>query len=607
MRAVGEQQVAMGYLQEGRTSWHRAAVRLLRLLRPHRAPLALAMAVMVAGVAIGLVPPLIIREIIDVAIQGRNPQLLLWLSAALTLFPLGGAVLSIGQNYLNVVVVQKVLDDLRVALYEHSQQLGVSYFVNHQSGEIHSKLLADVSAAQSVVSNLISGQVVNIVTLGLALAAMTSMNWRLTLISALVLPAFALPVVAFGRRTYTAVTAMQNAWAKLTARLGESLTLSSMLVITTFGSKKHEAQRFAEISGDLRDASVKLTVAGQGLMVIAAAAAAVGPALLYGYGGYLSILGKVQIGTIIAFASYLNKIYAPASSLAGVNTSILGGLAVLNRIFNFLDTPSSIPEVVEPTFAPAVAPSVLEFRDVYYSYEAHAEVLHGVSFVARPDKVTAIVGPSGSGKSTLLALAARFHLPDCGAVLLRGVPIGDIVEDQLRREVCIVTQDVFLFHDTLENNLRYGNPDATWSELNDAVEVARLGDVVRRLPGGLQTVVGERGLRLSGGEKQRVAIARAILRNPEVMLLDEATSSLDSISERRVQEGLRQWGRGRTVLMAAHRLSTVMVADHIIVVQGGRVVEEGQHEELLCRQGLYADLYSEQLRAGALTGEEMSS
>lgn len=609
MHAVWEQRRSLGYMEQGKPT-KETARRLLATLRPHRRLIAGALALTVLGVVLGLIPPLLMRQIIDGAIRQRNYPSLWWLAAGLLAFPAVGAVVSVGQSYLNAVVAQTVIHDLRAAMYRHGQRLGIRFFTNTPGGEIHSRLVNDLNAVQNVLSRTMTGLFVNALTVTLTLATMFVINWQLALAAALVLPAFALPVLSFGRRTYDAINRTQESMSQMTAHLEETLTLSGILVVTSFGTRPREADRFTGYSASVRTNQVHQSMVGQWLSMLVRILSALGPALLYGYGGYLVITHRAELGTIVAFATYLVQLYSPASSLAGSNTTLIGGLALFDRIFRFLDLPADVPEPSAPRALPGPAgtsPLALEFDRVQFGYKPSEEVLHGVSFTAEPGQLTAVVGPSGAGKSTILALAARFYDPEAGTVRLGGVSLAELAEGDLRAAMSVVTQELYLFHTTLADNIRYGRPTADDAAVQQAAEAAQLGDLIAALPAGLQTVVGERGYRLSGGEKQRVAIARAILRNPSVLLLDEATSSLDSHAERLIQEALERLFQGRTVVAIAHRLSTVLAADQILVVDGGRIRERGRHAQLLRQGGLYAGLYHEQFDPGLSDGVEAAA
>lgn len=608
MHGVWEQSRSLRYLEGGSRPTKETAKRLLHILRPHRLKIAGVLSFTMVAVVLGLIPPLLMRQIIDTAIKLHNFHLLLWLSLGLLVFPALAAVDTVAQNYLNAVVTQSLVHDLRTAMYAHGQKLGISFFTKTPGGEIHSRLINDLNAVQNVLRNTLTGLFVNALTVTLTLTTMFVINWKLALAAALVLPAFALPVMSFGRRTYDAINNTQASLSELTGHLEETLTLSGMMVVKSFGTRAREADRFSAFSAAVRTHTVRQSMVGQWLGMVVRILSALGPALLYGYGGYLVMTHRAQLGTVVAFATYLVQLYNPASALAGSNTSLLGGLALFDRIFQFLDLPIDVPEPTHPAALQVhagVTPLGMAFSDVVFGYKTEEEVLHGVSFEARPGQLTAIVGPSGAGKSTILSLAARFYDPQRGLVKLAGLPVNTLSEEAFRSAVSVVTQELFLFHTTLEANVRYGRPTATDSEVREAVAAAQLDELVQSMPEGLATVVGERGYRLSGGEKQRVAIARAILRNPSVLLLDEATSSLDSHAERLIQEALQRLFEGRTVMAIAHRLSTVLAAHQILVLEKGQIVERGTHAELLDQGGVYASLYHEQFDPG-LSGDDGS-
>jgi ATP-binding cassette subfamily B protein len=504
------------------------------------------------------------------------------------------------------VVAQGIIADLRRKLYDHTQSLGLDFFTWTPAGEIQTRFLNDAGNLQAVLTQTFFGTLANLVTVIGTLVVMAFIDWQLTLVAALALPAFAFPVLHFGRRRYAAVEVAQEALGDLTNVLNETLSLSGAVVVKSFGTEDRESARFADVNDRARKAQVAQILEGQWLVVIVQVLAALGPALLYTYGAYLVIHGQIQLGTIVAFATYMAQLYSPASSLAGANASLLGGLAMFDRVFQMLDIPPTVPEAVRPTPLPARPTSGIQFEQVEFRYPTGvgrenlgAEVLHDISFTAAPGRLVALVGPSGAGKSTILSLAARFYDPTDGRILLDGVPLTSVERHELRERLAVVTQDVFLFHATLRENIAYGAPEASEADINAVVEAAQLHDLVERLPDGLETVVGERGFRLSGGEKQRVAIARALLRQAPYLLLDEATSSLDSQAERRIQLALERLIQGRTVLAIAHRLSTIQRADLILVVQDGGIVERGTHHELLQHSGLYEELYYAQFAPDA--------
>jgi len=594
MGTLWNQQRSIRYLREGKPDVSRTLVQVWESLRVYRWQLALGTLVMILGVGVGLIPPLLIRELIDTAIPQHHLQLILLLGGGLVLFPVGSALLGLGQNYLSIIIAQGMIADLRERLYRHTQSLGLDFFTWTRAGEIHTRFLNDAGGLQNVLTQSFLGTFANLITLVGTLAVMLSINWQLALVTAVALPAFAFPILHFGQRRYTAMERAQAALGELSVVLEETLSLSGAIVVKSFGTEEREAQRFNAVNANVRREQVAQLLVGQWLSVVVQSLAVLGPALLYTYGAYLVITHQVALGTIVAFATYLTQLYAPASSLAGANATLLGGLALFDRVFQYLEIPVSVPEPATPHPLPPTPQEGITFERVSFCYPgqaSHKEVLHDVSFTAPLGQLTALVGPSGAGKSTLLSLAARFYDPTSGTVRLDEIALPDIAQHDLRRRLAVVTQELFLFHASLHENICYGVPEASRAEVEAVVDAAQLHDLLDRLPDGLDTIVGERGYRLSGGEKQRVAIARALLCQAPYLLLDEATSSLDSQVERRIQAALEKLVEGRTVIAIAHRLSTVQRADQILVVQQGRIVERGTHETLLRQSGLYQRLY----------------
>ena len=607
MATLWQQQRSMRYLSEGKPDISGTLALVWKSLRGYRRQLVLGTVVTILGVGVGLIPPLLIRELIDTAIPRHDLTLILLLGGGLILFPVGSALLGLGQNYLSIVIAQGMIADLRERLYRHVQSLGLEFFTWTRAGEIHTRFLNDAGGLQNVLTQSFVGTFANLVTLVGALVIMLIIDWRLALVAALALPAFAFPILHFGRQRYAAMERAQAALGDLSVSLEETLSLSGAIVVKSFGTEEREAGRFNVVNERVRREQVAQLVVGQWLSVIVQSLAALGPALLYTYGAYLVITHQVALGTIVAFATYLAQLYAPASSLAGANATLLGGLALFDRVFQYLEVPPSVPEPLEPRPLPPQPQEGITFDHVSFKYPGKAsnkEVLHDVSFAAPLGQLTALVGPSGAGKSTLLALAARFYDPTSGSVRLDGIPLSEIARHDLRRRLSVVTQELFLFHASLQENICYGFPDASKAEVEAVVQAAQLQDLLERLPDGLDTIVGERGYRLSGGEKQRVAIARALLCQAPYPLLDEATSSLDSQVERLIQAALEKLVKGRTVIAIAHRLSTIQRADQILVVQQGHIVERGTHETLLRQSGLYQRLYVAQF---APESEQMPS
>jgi ATP-binding cassette subfamily B protein len=579
--------------------------RIAGLFRPYWR-LELAALVAVGAVAgLGVLPPLLLRAVIDRGILGRDLALLGWLVAGLVLVGVAGGLAGVWLTYLNATIGQGIVHDLRLQVYASLRRQGMRFFTRSRAGELVSRIQSDVGGVQNVVSQTLSQALSNLLVVGSTLAVMASLDWSLTLISLAVLPLFVYPTRRVGTIRRELATARQERVAQLSSMAQETLGVSGALLVRTFGRDEHEIRRFAGASEELRRVSVRESMVGRWFFMTIQVFWAIAPAVVLLVGGHRAVAGTLTIGDVMAFTALQNRLFAPINQLLGVHVDVQASLALFERIFEYLDLE---PDVVERPGAIALHRPVghVRFEDVSFSYRDGLPVLRGVSFDALPGTVTALVGPSGAGKSTIAALVSRLYDPDAGRVLLDGIDLRDLTLASVADAVGVVSQDVFLFHATVRENLLYARPDATEEEMVEAARAAQIHELIQRLPEGYDTVVGERGYRLSGGEKQRVAIARAILKDPRVLVLDEATSSLDSRSERLVQRAVARLLRGRTAIVIAHRLSTVLAADQILVVDGGRIVERGRHAELLAAGGLYARLYREQFAGQPPLAEVLS-
>ncbi len=567
--------------------------------------------------------PLCVRGIIDHALASDPVdlwllQLLVGAMVALTVI---SSLISMLQSYLSARVGQSMMCDLRNGLYTHLQRMSLHFFTATRAGEIVSRINNDVGAVQGVATGTVVSIAQNVFRATATITAMFLLNWQLAVLALVIVPAFYFPTRVVGKIRHKLSTATQEEQALLVGFMQERLHVGGMLLTKLFGQSHADRETFTARSRGVRDLNVKQVLAGQWLFMCLRVISVAGPALIWWFGGYqLYKAGAPSVGTIVAFVGYLGNLYHPMQQLANFYVDVQGSLAVFERIFEFQDLKPEVEDRPDATELESVSGHIV-FDRVSFSYplavqyeggpppeagkpgetaDAEAEeaqrlfALNEISFEILPGEQVALVGPSGAGKSTITYLVPRFYDPTDGAITLDGYDLRDLTQESLRSHMAVVTQETFLFHDTIRENLFYAKPDATEAELVQATKAANIHEFIESLPDGYDTIVGERGFRLSGGEKQRISIARAILKNPRILILDEATSSLDATSEHLVQEALATLLEGRTSLIIAHRLSTILSADKIVALDDGRVVECGPHEELIARGGLYATLYEQQ-------------
>ena len=560
-----------------------------------------------------VLPPLCVRAILDHAIPDKNPHLLYTMVGAIVGLSLSSGLIGVLQSYLNTLIGQSIMFDLRNELYGHLQRQSLGFYTVTRAGEIVSRLNNDVAAVQGVATGTLVAIVSNLFRLIATVTVIFTMDPRLAALAVVIVPAFYLPTKLVGRVRRRLSQETQERQADLVAFMEERLNIGGIMLAKLFGQSGADAQTFEDRNRKVLELTVRQAMAGRWLFMALATISVAGPALIYLYGGHLAIAGRLSIGTIIAFVAYLSNLYRPFAQLANVYVDIQGALAVFERIFDYLDTKPDVEDKPDAGSLDTVAGHI-RVEKISFTYpqaprpqaangdpdDKPAEpprpqpALRGVSFEALPGQRVALVGPSGAGKTTLTYLLPRFYDPAEGRITLDGHDLRDLSQESLRSYMGAVTQDTFLFHATLRDNLLYAKPDATEEEIIAAANAANIDDFVQALPEGYDTTVGSRGFRLSGGEKQRVAIARALLKNPKILILDEATSNLDATSEHLIQEALEVLLEGRTSIIIAHRLSTILTADKIVVLNKGRVVESGSHDELLRRGGLYATLYHQQ-------------
>jgi ATP-binding cassette subfamily B protein len=592
---------------------------MFRFVWPYRVILSGFLVVIVLDAGINVVNPLVYREIVNGGILGRNTGLVIRLALLLAGLAVVDAGFGILQRWVSAKVGESLIFDLRTGVFGHIQRMPLAFFTRTQTGALISRLNNDVLGAQQAFTDTLSSVVSNVITLALTLGAMLLLSWQITLVALVLLPVFVLPARRMGNRLAKITRESYNLNASMNTTLTERFNVSGALLVKLFGRPDEELAEFRDRAGRVRDIGVTQALYARlfftGLMLTAAFASA----LVYGWGGVQVIQGALNLGTVVALTSYLARLYGPLIGLSNVQLDVMTALVSFDRVFEVLDLEPMIAEKPDAVAIPDESARV-QFDHVDFTYPSAEEVslaslesvavldqvasnpvLFDVSFTAEPGQLVALVGPSGAGKTTISYLVDRIYDVRSGAVCINGVDVRDATFESLSRMVGMVTQDAHLFHDTIRANLLYAKPTATDAELVDALHGAQISSLVESLPQGLDTVVGDRGYRLSGGEKQRLAIARLMLKAPRVVVLDEATAHLDSESEVAVQRALSVALRGRTSLVIAHRLSTVRSADQILVIDGGRVVERGTHDELLAVDGLYAELYQTQF-AGQAAG-----
>jgi ATP-binding cassette subfamily B protein len=570
--------------------------RLGSLFKPYWQAQAMVMVCIVVSAVLGLLPGIMTADIIDKALPQKSLPLLGIYLGIIVASALTSAAIGVGQGYLTSVVGEGIMRDLRTKLVSHLQRMPVAFFTDTKTGEIMNRVSNDVDNVDNVVTGTLTQIITNFVIIATTVVAMFVWNWRLALLSVFVVPFMVLPLGPVGRRMYDVRRKTREQRDRIESITQETLSISGITLIKSFARELFERRRFYDVSTHLMKLEIRLAMVGRWFLASVAGMVILGPVVVWLGGGWMAIRNELQIGVIVAFISYIQtRLYAPAAALAGIQVQVVSALAVFERIFDYLDMRTEEYEPANAVALPEIHGDVA-FDGVTFSYDGARDVLRGISFNVSAGQVAAFVGPTGAGKSTITQLVPRFYDPQEGRVLVDGRDVRTVTLDSLRRDIGIVMQETYLFHDTIANNLRYGKPDATEEEMTAAATAANIHDFIVTLPEGYNTVVGERGHKLSGGERQRLAIARVLLKDPRILILDEATSSLDSHSEAAIQAALEVVMRGRTSLVIAHRLSTVLSADVIFVVERGRIVEQGAHAELLARNGPYARLYHRQFR-----------
>jgi ATP-binding cassette subfamily B protein len=577
--------------------------------------LALFLLVVIASASISIANPLIYRYIINDGILRGNAALIVRLAVLVAVLGLLDGALGMAQGYLSARIGARVVLSLRRKLFEHIQEMPLAFFTRTQTGALVSRLNNDVGGARTAFTDILSNVVGNVITVALVLGAMFLLSWRITLAALVLVPLFALPAQFWGRKLQTIARESYDLTASMNNLMVERFNVGGALLAKLFGRQQDESKAFEAKAERVSDIGVTQAVYGRLFLAALLLMASFATALAYGWGGVLAVKHVLDVGTVVALVSYLARLYVPLLGVSNIQVSVMTALVSFERVFEIIDLPPMIQEKSDAVAIP-VGPATISFDAVSFRYPAASEVslaslesiavpdktpektvLNEITFTAKPGELVALVGPSGAGKTTITHLVPRLYDVKSGSIKIDGIDVRDAKLDSLHKRIGVVTQDAHLFHDTIRANLLYAKPDATDGQITEALRAAQILRLVESLPQGLDTLVGERGYRFSGGEKQRLAIARLLLKAPDIVILDEATAHLDSESEAAIQHALESALTGRTSIVIAHRLSTILKANQILVVQDGSIVQRGTHSELIDQRGIYAELYQRQLAA----------
>ena len=572
--------------------------RILSYLLPYRLQFVLVFVTILVSAVLGLLPSIITGRIVDEALVGKNMALLVRLLILAFVTLSASQVISVLESYINSWISQRIIFDMKNQMYDHLQHMPHAFFTSEKQGDIITRMNTDISGVSTVISGTLSNIVSNTATVVTSLVALFTMSWQLALVGIVVIPLLILPTKRVGKKRYELLTDSQAKSDEMNQLINETLSVSGSLLVKLFTREEREYERFVSVNEEVTQLSLKEQQSGRWFRVVMGLFTQLGPLLIYFAGGYFIITRSdpgLTVGTITATVSLVNRLYRPVESLLNIHVDFTRSLALFTRIFDYFDMENPIRSP-ENGATPDVTDGDIVYEHVAFSYDPEKPLLTDINFTVPAGKMYAIVGPSGSGKSTIVNLIPRLYDVLSGSVKIAGVDVRDFDLRYLRSCIGVVTQDSYLFNGTIRENLLYAKEDATQEELDAACYIANLNEFISSQPDGYETIVGNRGLKLSGGEKQRLSIARVILKDPKILILDEATSALDSITENAIQDALEALMEGRTSIVIAHRLSTILKADEILVVKDGTITEQGSHEELLAQGGTYRELYETQFR-----------
>ncbi len=586
--------------------------RIASFANPYRWQIIFFLITVVIDAFLIVATPLLLRQLIDDGVIPHNGSLVTKLAIIVGVLAVADSLMSIVGRWFSSRIGEGLIFDLRSLVFSHVQKQSIAFFTRTQTGALISRINSDVIGAQQAFTSTLSGVVSNVVSLILVAATMLILSWQITIVSLVLLPLFLLPTKWVGRKLQSLTRSSFEVNAQMSSTMTERFNVSGAMLVALYGKPSNEHEYFSSRARRVADIGITIALLNRIFFVALTSVAAVATAFAYGIGGHLAISGAVSVGTLLAITALLSRLYGPLTALSNVRIDVMTALVSFERVFEVLDLEPMVQDALGAVALSTKNPGI-EFRDVSFAYPRadeislaslesvskpettpSGEVLKNISFVAAPGTLTAVVGPSGAGKTTISALIPRLYDVTSGAIFVGGVDIRELTMESLRSSIGVVMQDAHLFHGTIATNLRYAKEDATFEEMRSACQSARIWDLIESLPNGFDTMVGERGHRLSGGEKQRIAIARLLLKQPSVVILDEATAHLDSENEALVHEALSIALKGRTSIVIAHRLSTVREADQILVLDKGVIVERGKHEDLVAKKGLYAELYARQ-------------